>query len=334
MRPRLLPPLLRGFAPLAAGVLLWSVPAARGQVFDAEREALEPRTRIEFTLSSLAADSSTEVSGVTTDRSSSRHEGAGAFAGLAAGPFFAGAGGQRSLFNEETPQFEIRVKREAAGAAAALRLGPVAAVLSTSRAVFDSLVEDTPSGAGIDFRVDLVTDAGLGLFLNLGPLRLGYSRSRDRLALEFEESSQSSVEEHYAFESEAYHGAFFLGGEKGIQLSGGLKRTQAPLTRGDRVDYGGSDEETRFGSIGYAFDAKNRVYVSLTTSDSEARFKDLLEIETQEQSASFGLELESGLSMSLAQSLQRSTQAFSPSAGLQEVSSKLRSISARIGWRF
>ena len=69
----------------------------------------EPRSRIEFTLSSLAADSSTEVSGVTTDRSSSRHEGAGAFAGLAAGPFFAGAGGQRSLFDEETPQFEIRV---------------------------------------------------------------------------------------------------------------------------------------------------------------------------------------------------------------------------------
>jgi hypothetical protein len=168
----------------------------------------------------------------------------------------------------------------------------------------------------------------------MGPLRLGYSHAWERLKLDFDETGQSSYRERYAFERGTWHASVELAEGQGLQLSAGVRRSSSPARQGADIDYGGSDESTDFGSIGYGFSADDRVYLSLSHGQSQVRFDDLLDIERDERTASAGVELDSGLFLSLSQSERSDTQTFAPAMGLQKVRSNTTTLSASAGWRF
>lgn len=315
------------------------LPAAGwGQGFDVGSQAFTPGTRVSLTLRSLSSDSTTEVAGVTEAQSTSKAEGATAFAGIQIDPLLIGLGGDVDDVEQETQSVRIENRRESTAAFVTLDLGRFATVLSTSRFVENAEFEDFNTGISVTRGVEVNTDVQLGLFLHLGFFRAGYSAGVNRMKLEFDVDllnvPLTQIVERFKFQTDSRDFALLLGGESGPFFTARYSVTKAPATQGDLFDFGGSREEIQSASAGWRFDGGSSAAFVYSTSESDLSFPGLTELNVRQESRRIVTQLDGGMRLEAAQTVQRTRDEFTQAGGLETIKNKRTRIEVGIGWRF
>jgi hypothetical protein len=322
---------LTAFIAVAAGLAGFLPAAAWAQPPNLVHFALDPRTLIELSVQSTAADSSTSIEGSQTE---SHRDGLNGLAGWAPLPLTFAVAGQKESLEQDTDLTTVFQSSETRAALAALHFGYFAIVAQTLRNDFRSEARDLVGDAYLKLILNAVTDIQYGAVMNLGVFRAAYLVGQGHLALDFRATGFNSFDDTYNLVTSSYLAGLAFGSEKGPFLSAEISRDRSEPDRGTDVDFEGSHTDGRAASIGWRFGKGAGMSAGYTENRTETEFQDFVTLTVEERTYRLSAGLESGLSLILGLEKQQADQRFVPAGIFGKIRTKSQALELGFGWRF